>query len=302
MMQQNVYGTTTVNLQGISYTFCNRLDQNETLFHSFNALAQSTFGISFSEVGNGYEPHVLAIDGVVCANISVNLTPFSHNGQRRSYIQLGTVMTAPDFRGRGLSRWLMEFILDAWIGRCDALYLFANDSVLDFYPKFGFSVQNETAYAWARPTMATSTVQSIFSLLNPSDSHALLFEKYAIGNCFSAFYLMENTPIPTFYWDGIFCKNLYYLPQFDVIAIAEWEDDTLLCHEVLGSTSAPLSDILQCLCRPETKQAVLGFTPKDTFGFTSFSHHEEDTTLFLHTSGENLIAAHTLRFPVCAHA
>ena len=68
------------------------------------------------------------------------------NGPIKNYIQLGTVMTAPPCRKQGLSRFLMEEIKKDWEGRCDGMYLFANDTVLDFYPKFGFSRQEPVSY------------------------------------------------------------------------------------------------------------------------------------------------------------
>ena len=47
-------------------------------------------------------------------------------------------MTRPGHRGRGLARRLMEEVLRDWSGRCDGMFLFANGTVLDFYPRFGF--------------------------------------------------------------------------------------------------------------------------------------------------------------------
>lgn len=51
---------------------------------------------------------------------------------------LGTVMTHPDYRNRGLSRWLMERVLKEWGERGHALYLYANDGVRSFYPGLDF--------------------------------------------------------------------------------------------------------------------------------------------------------------------
>ena len=44
----------------------------------------------------------------------------------------------------------MEWILQNWSDRCDGIYLFANDTVLDFYPKFGF-LPAEEAQVFFRP-------------------------------------------------------------------------------------------------------------------------------------------------------
>lgn len=47
-------------------------------------------------------------------------------------------MTDPDYRGRGLSRWLIDRVLEDFEQQVDFIFLYANDSVLDFYPKLGF--------------------------------------------------------------------------------------------------------------------------------------------------------------------
>lgn len=42
----------------------------------------------------------------------------------------------PEWRGKGLQRRLMRAVLDHADG--EVLLLFSNDTVLDFYPRFGF--------------------------------------------------------------------------------------------------------------------------------------------------------------------
>jgi hypothetical protein len=40
----------------------------------------------------------------------------------------------------------LEKVLGEWRRKYDLIYLFANDSVLDYYPKFGFSRVEEYQY------------------------------------------------------------------------------------------------------------------------------------------------------------
>ena len=112
--------------------------------NAFNALAMQTFQLSFEGwYENGcwsqrYQPYTLMDGGTAAANVSVNLMKTRWNGQIKNYIQLGTVMTHPAYRNQGLSRYLIEEIFRDWEERCDGFYLFANETVLDFYPRFGF--------------------------------------------------------------------------------------------------------------------------------------------------------------------
>ena len=90
---------------------------NDALRASFNELAGKVFGLSFENwYQNGfwkdnYIPYSVVIDGKVVANVSVNRCDVSYNGETKSLIQLGTVMTDPDHRGKGYARELMEKII-----------------------------------------------------------------------------------------------------------------------------------------------------------------------------------------------
>lgn len=69
--------------------------------------------------------------------MSVNRTDVVVDGARRRIYQLGTVMTEESRRRRGLIRTIMEEV-EKDLMDADGVYLFANDSVVEFYPKFGF--------------------------------------------------------------------------------------------------------------------------------------------------------------------
>ena len=147
----------SVLLHQVPYQFSSSVREDKLLRDSFNQLARLTYGFDFlawRQCGlwtNGYQPHCLIADGQVVANISVIRMAFCWEGRPLSMIQLGTVMTRPDFRGRGLSRYLMERILQVYGGTVDLIYLFANHTVLEFYPKFGFSPVEETLFSREMP-------------------------------------------------------------------------------------------------------------------------------------------------------
>lgn len=77
--------------------------------------------------------------------MSANKFNIIHNGELKKAIQLGTVMTDEHYRKKGLIRKLMDTILKEY-ENYDLIYLFANHSVLDFYPKFGFKKVIEGKY------------------------------------------------------------------------------------------------------------------------------------------------------------
>lgn len=71
---------------------------------------------------------------------------FNLEGIEKHYIQIGTVMTDEFYRGLVLSRKLIERIINEHKDNVDGIYLFSNDSVINFYPKFGFSKSTECQY------------------------------------------------------------------------------------------------------------------------------------------------------------
>ena len=287
-------------INGVRYGFSNQIGKDINLLNSFNELSESSFGISFDHVGGQYEPNVLTLNGKVCANVSVNQIPFRYRGERKFCIQIGTIMTAPEFRNRGLSRWLIENIIDRWKNCCDAIYLFANDSVLDFYPRFGFRTMFEYEYKRSGIKSNNTKVQKL--QMNDEKNIRLVLKKYEQGNPFSALCMAENKGLLSFYCMGIMKENIYYSPKYDVVIIAESIDGKMRCFDIFGETDAQLGDILREISTGAEDEILLGFTPLNTADFLCQRHFEEDTTLFVYGDSDSLFRNDKLMFPILSHA
>ena len=97
--------------------FSREIRQHDALRGAYNALTEGTFGFSF-EVwyrmgywGDFHVPYALFDGGRAVANVSVNRMEVLYDGAVRRCFQLGTVMTDPAYRRRGLARRLMEEVL-----------------------------------------------------------------------------------------------------------------------------------------------------------------------------------------------
>lgn len=290
-----------VIINGQSYKFYNRIGDSKELLASFNSLASRTFGgLTFDCVGGYYEPHVLVREGQVCANISVNQIPFYFDGGERFCVQLGTVMTEEAYRHRGLSRWLMEYILSQWKGQCDVLYLYANDSVTEFYPKFGFV--EEKQFCSYKQGIEPSDKRAEKLRMNKEESQRLALEKYAQGNPFSRLCMRDNDTLFSFYANRVMKDCVYYSKEHDVIIFASEEEGCLHCYDIFGQTEGTLEDILGEITTGKDQKVYLGFTPKETDGFTSEEYIEEDTTFFVHRSSDNIFRENRLMFPAISVA
>lgn len=291
-------------IRGKSFVFTTEIRGNTTLRKSFFSLARQTFDLDFEpwyQCGgwqDRYLPHALVCGEQVAANVSVNRMDFQLDGRRRTYLQLGTVMTHSDYRGMGLSRFLMEWILQNWSDRCDGIYLFANDTVLDFYPKFGFLPAEEAQVFFPSSPQQPIPLRRI-NPDNPKD-RALLIQSYRRSNPFSAFSMENNEGLLLFYALGPFRHFLYTPPEENAVAILEEDGDTLFCHELLGEWSGSLFQTLNRLTQPHIRKIGLGFTPKDTLPGQIWQPGEDH--LFVLGKKENPFDARKLFFPLISHA
>lgn len=290
-----------------TYGYAVDIKDDDKLRRSFNSLTRKTYGFDFEEwYRNGYWqsryiPYALLDGDNIISNVSVNVIDFFVMGEKKRFIQIGTVMTDKEYRNQGLNRFLMERVLEDWKGKCDLIYLFANDSVLDFYPKFGFSPAEE--YQYSKEILAENTTSNA-SKLNMSDENdkKFLFDTINESKVFSQLAMRDNASLVMFYCTSFMKHNVYYIEALDAIAIAEFNDNTLYLNDVFCKQNIPLDDIIVALVNKEIKLVVLGFTPIDTTSFNVKLLKEEDTTLFIMNDGREIFEDKRLMFPVLSHA
>ena len=255
---------------------------NDKLRASFNRLAEKTFGLSFEGwYQNGfwkdnYNPYSVIVDGEVVSNVSVNTCNMSYKGKVVKLIQLGTIMTDSDYRGKGYARALMEEVLKDYEGKVDGIYLYANDSVLDFYPKFGFKEAKEYQYV-KEATITGDDKTTKVSMKDKSDFDkmvTILESRPQNGQM----YMVDNTGLYMFYLSQFMTENVYYIADCDSYVIAEVEEGELILHAIIGDGS--LDEVIDAF-GANIKKVVLCFTPKDASGFEKNELHEEDTTFFV---------------------
>ncbi len=289
----------------VSYQLIRCVKENLPLRNSFFELANRVFGLSFQEWCESgywtdlYLPYAICEGGRVVSNVSVNIMEFSWNGAPRRYIQLGTVMTAPEYRGKGLSRRLMEAVLEDWKNRCDALYLFANNTALDFYPKFGFERAEEY-----KACAAITPKGGKYRKMNLSDAAdlALLKKYYQKSNPYSALAFQNNFGLLMFYCSSFLKDCIYFAEEADAVVIAEQTGGTLLCYDIYGGRTGSVLEILETVAGEEITKAVLGFTPKAPEGFQFEKVCAADDALFLLKGKENILCKNRLMFPLLSHA
>lgn len=278
---------------------------DDVLRGSFNELAKNTFGIDFEDwYQNGYwtdnyNPYSIVLDGKVVANVSVNRTDFEWNGEIKHFIQLGTVMTDEDYRNRGLIRKIMEEIDADHEGKVDGIYLFANNEVLNFYPKFGFTTIKQYEYIKNVKNTSDTTARKV-DMDNKEHWDRL---QELINNSYhqSVFEMLDNSELNMFYISKYMQDNVYYCEDCDAYVVAEIEDNELIINMVISEKEQDLNHIVECFGK-EIKSAILGFTPKDTIGFAVREMDQDDRTMHMKGNGWNGFEEGMLMVPLLAHA
>ncbi|MBP6563271.1 MAG: GNAT family N-acetyltransferase [Neisseriaceae bacterium] len=294
-----------LTLSGQTYEYHDNIAQNTAWRTSFNALSQQTFGLDFEpwyQQGywqDDYHPHVFIHDHQVVANVSFNRIPTEYQGVAKTYGQIGTVMTHPEHRHRGLADALMQQVLTRWLPQCDALYLYANASVLAFYPRYGF-VPAQTHQHQRRLSPRPSPCLALN--MNQAPDVARLRRYFAYGNGYAELPLRGNWGLLMFYCSQHLAQCVFYLPEFDVVAIVAEEDDHTLLYDVYGAAKAPLDVIMAALAKSAQRPVALGFTPKNDNGFEVVVPPADDAYLFVHQDKDHPFAERALTLPALAKA
>ena len=277
--------------------------RNDTaLRNSFNKLTDEIFGFDFSDwYNNGYWnenyiPYSILHENEIVANVSVNIMNFKDNRDIKHYIQLGTVMTKPDFRNKGLIRTLMSEIEKDYHD-VDGTFLFANDDVLEFYKKFGFIKANE--YQYSRDVNPSGEATAVNAPMNDKSDWDKIKAAIDASAANSAFELVGNSDLYMFYLSS-FMKDSVYIVG-DSIVSADKDGGELTIHGVFSPEPADLNSIINAF-GSKVKNVKFSFTPQNTDGCRCELYKEEDCTLFVKGRAlENFTSEHKM-FPILSHA
>ncbi len=277
---------------------------NKALRDSFNALAEGTFGLNFENwYQNGfwkenYEPYSVVEEGRIVANVSVNRTDMVVCGTRRKLLQLGTVMTAEEYRNRGYIRAIMAEV-EQDFRDVDGVYLFGNDSVVEFYPKFGFRKGKEFLYA--KNVEQAGENKMVCVPMTDAVQWAVFGKAMEQGEPLNACAMVDDPGLIFFYVAQFMQENVFYCEALKAWAIAELEEGELLLHNVFCGPEVKLDDVIRAF-GADVKRVTLGFAPKDADGWEKEAYHEEDCTFFVKGGAFDDWEEKELRIPSLSHA
>ena len=290
----------------MKYELCKNVMIDDTKRKGFDDLLHKTFKLSFEEWyqngewGDWNQPYTLYDGEKAVANITVNHMKALYQGKVRDYIQLGGVATDPEYRGQGLSRFIMEEVQKDWKDRCDAMFLFANKTVTEFYPKFGFVEEQQYQYRWkCEDILNTSNVRKLD--LSNTEDREILKRCYQKRNPFSEIQFIDNYSLLQFYCYYGMNENMYYMEDDDALVIAEYEENQMLCYDVFYYGSKGLLQIMREFSGNDVKEVVFLFTPEDKLSLHKQKFIDIDTHLFVLQDKENIFTNQALYIPDISH-
>lgn len=288
------------------YTIISDYMNNDKYRLSFNKLAISTFGLDFNDwyrkklFYTKYICYSYVNKEEVIANVSINKMDLIVEGQKKGAIQLGTVMTHNDYRNQGLSASLINHIIDEYENQCDIIYLFANNRVLDFYPKFGFEKVIENTYE-IKVNQLQKKEASIKKLRvdNEEDYKTivrLVSDRQPVSKQLGVY--NDIWPLLT-YCLYEYKEDLYYLVEEDIIVIMRRAEERLHIYDIISLKPINLDSIIEKIVIPDDKIVEVHFMPElNKYKVIKGFKKELDDTLFVKSKNNSL---KEVVFPMTSH-
>lgn len=209
-----------------------------------------------------YEAHVLARADEIVANVSVMRMRLVICGRDVRGAQLGAVGCVPEVRGRGLMRPLLERVLAHLEPEVDLLLLHANESALDFYPRFGFRRLRESVFELELALDPAPTPAPRLDLDDPSQRAAWLAACARSVPPTERFGVRDYGPVALWHACVFYPRDVHVLSEGDTYAVAVQRGDTLHLLDLAAPRRFELLPVLPRLVSAPVARVRFGFCPE----------------------------------------
>lgn len=215
------------------------------------------------ELGGWDEDYVafaLADGKDIVANASLQRMNIVLRGESITGWQLGAVGVLPQWRGRGLQREIIPRLLSS-AAEQDIVFLFANDTVLDFYPLFGFKRVIESVFAAEHGVQPASERLRVLSIDRAEDLALLARVAATAAPTTREFGARDYGGVLLWYWANFYDGCFHYCAAEDAIIVAEHDGATLRICDVLARAPFDLRPYLPRVAKVAAQRLEFGFTP-----------------------------------------
>lgn len=286
---------------------------DDTMRESLNDLTRETFGFDFRNwYDSGYYtgeyiPYSIEMDGKIISNASANIMKFvkveeNEETTERTYIQIGTVMTAVKHRRKGYAGKLIKEIIKDYKDQCDGIYLFGNLSALDFYSELGFWKSNQYKVSIKKDAIIEKVNPDFMVIEDDVKKQELYLNKVKSAVPNSSFDQSNRFGLQMFY-TGEF-ENVYYSESLNCFVSYEMDEKTLYLNSIIADKVISVRNILTRISEKFDRIEV-GFTPRiGEDGSFDFEKYDGGDDYRLFCLGDTLkeIEECKLYFPEYSHA
>jgi GNAT superfamily N-acetyltransferase len=258
---------TEINSYTFDWNYDSIVEKREKLFPLF----KKVFGFGESVLKDfyasgfanpTYTPFTFFNDGAAIANVSMFDMPMLINDRKVNTAGIQSVMTEPQYRGKGLFKKLFEMMLSEIDNRYDTSFLFTN--IPELYIPFGFREVKEYFFvaSYKKGTEQREPSVRKLDIFNAEDVLVIKeqFKHFIpISNVFSPL-----SHAPSFYlnmFDPYFNEKLYYLKELEVIIVFEIVNNTLKLYDLIGSEIPKIEEIVTSIGAP-VSQIEFHFHPE----------------------------------------
>jgi predicted N-acetyltransferase YhbS len=245
----------------------------------------------------GYAAFVLADGKEIVANASLQRMKIVLRGESITGWQLGAVGVVPHWRGRGLQREIMPRLLSS-VDEQDIVFLFANDTVLEFYPLFGFKRVVESVFAAEHSVQPASDPLRALSIDRAEDRALLARVAATAAPTTREFGARDYGGVLLWYWANFYDGCFYYCESEDAIIVAEHDGPTLRICDVLARTPFDLRPYLPRVAKEAAQSLGFGFTPGAWWPDARATADYTDSPLFIR--GAHRLPDAPFKFPMLA--
>jgi GNAT superfamily N-acetyltransferase len=223
-------------------TMTNRSKFTEKFDEQINDLMLHALDFSFDKWhakkvwDDDYERYSIIENDIMLANISVFKMKMLINGEQREFLQFGSVATREEYRGKGLSRKLMEHIFSIYPDT--PTFLHGGDSVVEFYPKFGFV---PSAYKQPYIEYKLQNCGEMIKLnINDPKVDQYLRERSQYSKVFDC---LNQYSINWFHLLYGHSNNVYEIQQLDLMIIAKQNGNKLTIYDIVAKKTVSFEEI-----------------------------------------------------------
>jgi GNAT superfamily N-acetyltransferase len=297
------------NTLGNDMEYVENYMHNSVLRGHFNALTQEVYGFTFENWyqkgfwDNRYVCHSYIDGDRMLSNVSTTEYDVYIEGMKYTAIQIGTVMTKPEFRGEGLSVRLIEKVLEKYKPNVDFIYLFGHKDVWNYYSKQGFTPIMEANYC-IDFSLDNSRKNVLRKLSIDSEEDVGIIREIAKRRVpvSEAVGVVNDESVLLFYCQIAYQENIVYIPGCEAIIIFTFDETGMLyLHDVLSSRRLKFSEISESLSSEVSNISKIwfGFTPTFEDLVVSPKYETENDKMFF--IGNESILPKAFRYPIIAH-